>query len=224
VKTLLPWLCIVGLAVGLGWVYSASQKKDAELVTLREESQQVQTLRAELEETKKVHTQTESDEVVRLRRDNEDLLRLRNEVRQLRNEKQQLATQVQTAQAQAQTAQAQAQVQTQRQNPAPAPAPAQLNPAAQAALAARYGLDPSLTPEQLQQAVGCINNLRLIDAAKQQWALEKQKPPGALLTAADIAPYLPNNTVPACPAGGVYTINPVGLAPICNIPGHVLRK
>ena len=64
----------------------------------------------------------------------------------------------------------------------------------------------------------------MIDAAKQQWALANQKPAGALFTPADIAPYLPNKTVPACPAGGVYTLNQVGLAPICNVSGHTLSK
>jgi DNA repair exonuclease SbcCD ATPase subunit len=210
----------VGLVIGLGWVYSASQKKDAELAALREDSQQLQKLRAELEEAKSARTQAESDELARLRKDNEDLLRLRNEVRQLRNEKQQLATQVQTAQSQAQGAQAQ--VETLRANPAHAPAAGQPNPAAQAALAGRAGV-PAQTPEQ-QQAVACINNLRQIDGAKQIWASEKQKPPGALLTAADLAPYLGPNGLPTCPAGGVYTLNPVGLAPICNIPGHALPK
>jgi TolA-binding protein len=212
-KTLLPWLCVVGLAVGLGWVYSASQKKDTELATLREDSQQLQKLRAELEETKGARTQAASDELVRLRRDNEDLLRLRNEVGQLRKEKQQLATQVQTAQVQAQGAQDQ--IQALRANAAQAPA-------GQAASAGRSGA-PAQTPEQ-QQATACHNNLRQIDGAKEQWALDKHKPPGALLTAADLAPYLPNNTLPTCPAGGVYTLNPVGIPPLCNIPGHVLPK
>ena len=82
---------------------------------------------------------------------------------------------------------------------------------------------PAQTPEQ-QQAVVCINNLRLIDGAKQQWALEKQKPSGALLTTGDLAPYLKTNALPTCPAGGVYTINPVGYAPLCSIPGHALGK
>jgi hypothetical protein len=220
-KTLLPWLCVVGLVIGLGWVYSASQKKDAELAALREESQQLQQLRAELEATNSVRPQAQSDELARLRKDNEDLLRLRNEVGQLRKEKQQLAAQVQTAQAQAQGAQAQ--FQAQRTTPAQAPpAPGQLDPAAQAAFAARSGVTPQ-TSEQ-QQAAVCINNLRLIDGAKQQWALEKQKPSGALLIAADLAPYLKTNALPTCPAGGVYTINPVGFAPLCNIPGHALGK
>jgi hypothetical protein len=207
-KALLPWLCVVGLVIGLGWVYSASQKKDAELATLREDSQQLQKLRTELEEAKGSSTQATSDELVRLRKSNEDLLRLRNEVGQLRKENQQLATQVQTAQAQAQGAQAQ--VQALRTPQAPMPAPGQ------------PGV-PALTPEQ-QQAAACINSLRLIDGAKQQWALEKQKPPGALLTAADLAPYLKTNVLPICPAGGVYTLNPVGIPPLCNIPGHALPK
>lgn len=219
-KLLLPWLCVVGLLVGLGWVYSAGQKKDAELAALREESQQLQKLRAELEETKNVRVQAESDELARLRKDQEELRRLRNEVGQLRTEKQQLATQVQSAQAQAQGAQQQ--IQALRTNPAQPGAPAQMDAAALAAFKARYGL-AAQTPEQAQITV-CINNLRLIDAAKQQWALEKQKARGALLTAADLAPYLRSNTVPACPAGGVYTLNPVGLAPICSIPGHTLPK
>jgi DNA repair exonuclease SbcCD ATPase subunit len=219
-KSLLPWLCILGLVIGLGWVYAASQKKDAELAALREESQQLQQLRAEVEEARTNRTQAESAELARLRKDNEELLRLRNEVRQLRGDKQQLATQVQTAQAQAQGAQAQ--VEALRQKPEQASAPVDPNAAAQAAFRARYGLERQ-TPEQAQ-AAACINNLRLIDGAKQQWALERQKPGSALLTAADIAPYLRSNTVPVCPAGGVYTLNPVAVAPICNIPGHVLTK
>lgn len=213
---LLPWLCVVGLAIGLGWVYSASQKKGAELAALRQDTQQLQQLRTELEDAKNVRPQAESDELVRLRRDNEDLLRLRNEVGQLRGENQQLAAQVQTAQAQAQGAQAQVQALREK------PVPGQPNPAAQAAYAARNGAQAQTTEQQ--QAAVCINNLRMIDAAKQQWALENHKPAGALLTAADLAPYLKGQALPTCPAGGVYTLNPVGLAPICSIPGHVLPK
>ena len=80
--------------------------------------------------------------------------------------------------------------------------------AAAQAFAARYGLPQTpqinpatglpqtASPEQAN-ANACINNLRMIDAAKQQWAAAMQKPKGALLTAADLSPYLPNNTMPA---------------------------
>jgi hypothetical protein len=219
-RTLFPWLGVLVLLVGLGWVYSASQKKDAELAALRQDSQQLEALRGELDEAKKAHAQADSDELTRLRKDHEELLRLRNEIGQLRGQNQQMTTQLQTAQAQAQGAQEQ--VQALRANPPPATAPNQADPAALAAFRARYGL--SVTNSEQAQAMLCINNLRLIDAAKQQWALQNGKPRGALLTAANITPYLPSNTVPTCPSGGTYTLNPVGIAPLCSIPGHVLPK
>jgi chromosome segregation ATPase len=219
-KVLLPWLCVLGLGIGLGWVYSASQKKDAELASLRDESQQLQEVRAELQQLKNTRAQTENDELTRLRKQLEDLPRLRNEIGQLRQEKQQLATQVQTAQAQAQGAQQQ--MQALRAKPGQPAASGQPNAALQAALAARQAQAAPLSAEA--QAAACINNLRLIDAAKQQWALQHQKRAGALLTATDLLPYLKSNAVPVCPAGGVYTLNPVGIAPICNIPGHTLAK
>jgi len=213
-KALLPWLCVVGLAIGLGWVYAANLKKDAELIALRVDSQQLEQLRAELEATNSAQTQAQSEELLRLRKENEDLLRLRNEVSQLRKEKQQLEAQVQKAEAQAQGAQAQ--FQALRVNPAQTPVPGQPGTVPH----------PAATPQatEQQQAAICINNLRQIDGAKEQWALEKQKPRGALLTVADLAPYLKTNALPTCPAGGVYTINPVGYAPLCSIPGHALGK
>jgi hypothetical protein len=73
----------------------------------------------------------------------------------------------------------------------------------------------------------CINNLRQIDAAKQQWALEKNKPAEAIPTLQDIAPYIKldaNGNIPGCPAGGTYTLNAVGELPSCSIPGHVLPQ
>ena len=221
-KILFPWLCVLGSLAGLAWFYSTNQKKDAELATLRADSEQVQQLRAELEEAKKGQTQKEGDELVRLRKDHEELLRLRNEVRQLRGEKQQLSGQVQAAQAQAENAQAQVQAQALKSAQA-APAPTPEQQAAAQAFRARYGLPPTADPEQAK-TIACISILRLIDGAKQQWAAEKQKPTGAILTAADLLPYLPNSTMPTCPAGGIYTLNPVGQGAICNIPGHAAPK
>ena len=73
------------------------------------------------------------------------------------------------------------------------------------------------------QMNACINNLRMIDAAKQQWALENGKMPGDVPTAQDLKPYLGKNGVfPTCPAGGTYTIGAVSNAPTCSIPGHKL--
>ena len=77
----------------------------------------------------------------------------------------------------------------------------------------------------VNQRNACINNLRQIDAAKQEWALEKGKPNGTVVTEADIKPYIkldPNGNLPKCPSGGKYTIGKVGELPTCSIPGHAL--
>src|SRR5438874_7553450 len=46
----------------------------------------------------------------------------------------------------------------------------------------------------------CINNLRQIDDAIQEWALDLKKAPGAPVTFTDISVYLKNSVI--CPAGG----------------------
>jgi prepilin-type N-terminal cleavage/methylation domain-containing protein len=46
----------------------------------------------------------------------------------------------------------------------------------------------------------CINSLRQIDGAMNQWALEFKKDPTASVTEADVMPYLKTATI--CPSGG----------------------
>jgi len=74
------------------------------------------------------------------------------------------------------------------------------------------------------QKNACINNLRQLDAAENQWALEKGKKTGDPCTADDLKPYLRlvNGDLPKCPQGGTYTIKPIGELPTCSISGHVL--
>lgn len=74
----------------------------------------------------------------------------------------------------------------------------------------------------VSQRNACINNLRQIDGAKNEWALEKGKKKGDPVTEADLLPYLQGGVFPKCPAGGTYTIGKVGEKPTCSIPGHVL--
>jgi prepilin-type N-terminal cleavage/methylation domain-containing protein len=47
----------------------------------------------------------------------------------------------------------------------------------------------------------CIDNLRMLDAAKQQWALEKGQIGTAIPQASDVQPYLGrgNGVLPVCP-------------------------
>ncbi len=70
----------------------------------------------------------------------------------------------------------------------------------------------------------CINNLRLVEAAKEQTALENNLATGAAVVAADIDPYMKGTTAAViCPADGAqtfatsYAINVVGTNADCNI-------
>jgi hypothetical protein len=69
----------------------------------------------------------------------------------------------------------------------------------------------------------CINNLRKIDGAKQQWAMDNGKTADATPTAQDLDKYIPGGFSSLhCPKGGVYTINKVNEPPTCSIPEHQL--
>lgn len=50
------------------------------------------------------------------------------------------------------------------------------------------------------QMNACISNLRQIDGAIQQWALDTKQGDTAQVTAANVLPYLKNSVV--CPSGG----------------------
>ena len=70
----------------------------------------------------------------------------------------------------------------------------------------------------------CINNLRLIDSAKQQEAIKDNLNDSATITSGTIAPYMKSNKFPTCPSGGTYTIGDIGTAPTCSIANHVLNQ
>jgi uncharacterized protein YigA (DUF484 family) len=84
---------------------------------------------------------------------------------------------------------------------------------------------PPAVDQAAQDQNACINNLRQIDSAKQQWALEQHKQPTDIPAWTDLQPYLgrgPNGDLPACPSGGTYTIGAVSEKPQCSAPNHVL--
>jgi prepilin-type N-terminal cleavage/methylation domain-containing protein len=74
------------------------------------------------------------------------------------------------------------------------------------------------------QKNACINNLRMIDNAKQQWALENKKSDTDTPTEDDVKVYVKNEKMPTCPGGGKYLIEPVNTDPTCSKAdaGHVL--
>lgn len=67
----------------------------------------------------------------------------------------------------------------------------------------------------------CINNLRQIEAAKDQWSLETNTGEGAEVAVADLSPYF-RGSFPQCPAGGVYGLGVIGVPVSCSISSHVL--
>ena len=71
------------------------------------------------------------------------------------------------------------------------------------------------------QANACINNLRQLDGAAQQWALEKGKTTGSAISyPTDLTPYIKLNSassIPPCPASGTYTVAKVGDNPTCSL-------
>jgi len=69
----------------------------------------------------------------------------------------------------------------------------------------------------------CISNLRQIDGAQEQWALENKAKLGDAVSAKDVALFIKGG-MPHCPDGGVYTIGAVGAAPRCSIPAHSLQS
>ena len=76
----------------------------------------------------------------------------------------------------------------------------------------------------------CINNLRQIDNAANQFALEHDLKTGAPIHfPGDLTPFLKLNSagkIPPCPAGGIYHLTKVGETPTCSMstltPAHVL--
>ena len=75
------------------------------------------------------------------------------------------------------------------------------------------------------QANACINNLRQLDGAIMQYALEKKCVSTTTVGLSDLAPYV--KVLPSCPAGGTYTVTDCSADPTCSIgtsvtPAHEL--
>ena len=72
------------------------------------------------------------------------------------------------------------------------------------------------------QQNACINNLRQIDGAVQQWALETKQASGATVVEANVTPYLKSSVV--CPSAGAgatfagsYALTTVSNVPTCTV-------
>jgi chromosome segregation ATPase len=211
-KDWMLWLCVAGLLVTEVVLISANRQKDRMQVALRESQQQVTQLQSDLDQLKNSSVTTLSSENARLRAENQGLAQklatAQTAGSQLRGQNQKLTQQLEAAHSAVQQQQQQLQqIQTESQQAATPPETPAETPAA-----------------AISQVNACINNLRQIDAAKQEWALENNRTAAAVPAAQDLLPYLQDNLFPVCPSGGVYTINAVGVLPTCSIPGHVLPQ
>lgn len=87
-----------------------------------------------------------------------------------------------------------------------------------------------LVPAQSQQVLSaeeearraCINNLRRIDGAVQQCALENRFSITNVVTTELVLPFFQENQIPRCPSGGTYALGILTNNPTCSIPGHAL--
>lgn len=68
----------------------------------------------------------------------------------------------------------------------------------------------------------CRATLRRIDIAIQEWALEHNPAGAAVVPVETIRARLEGQHVPACPAGGAYSVSTVAEPPRCSIPNHGL--
>lgn len=194
-KRWFAWVCLALMLVAEIFLFRSNHERDAALSDLKNSQTQLQDTQKELDALKNSSAGAQAAELAGLRKQNEVL-----------------AAKVSALQKNVDRLQMESQ-----QN-------AQHLTTARSALELQQEHLRQLQAEQ-QQAAGvnaCINNLRMLDAAKQQWALEKNKTATDVPTAQDLLPYFKDNLFPTCPDGGTYTLNSLGELPTCTVPGHLL--
>ncbi len=68
----------------------------------------------------------------------------------------------------------------------------------------------------------CINNLRLLTGAKDQWAMENAKRESDPVIQNEVAIYMKGG-IPVCPSSGTYQFTIVQRTATCTIGGHVYQ-
>ena len=76
---------------------------------------------------------------------------------------------------------------------------------------------------EASRAKACVANLKQIDSAKEQWAMDTRASSGAagpaMTALVGAAGYIKSD--PTCPSSGTYTINAIGTNPVCSVGGVV---
>ena len=201
-KRWFAWLCLALMLVAEICLFLALREKDAMQTELRVAQTKMWQMGKDLEELKNSNAGLQAAEITKLRKQNDiytnRLAKAQALIEQLEAEMEETARHLTTARTALQLQQDHLQ-QLQAEN--------------------RLVTDAGIV---IIQRNACINNLRLIDGAKQQWALEKNKTGDAVPTVRDLLPYLKDGVFPVCPAGGTYSINTVDAIPTCTFQGHAL--
>ena len=75
-----------------------------------------------------------------------------------------------------------------------------------------------LRARETSRAKSCSANLRQIETAKEQWAMDNKKGATDTPAMADLTPTYIKST-PACPSGGTYTVGDMSTRPTCSVGG-----
>lgn len=211
-------LCLIAALAGAGAAlcYAQQQKAalQAELSAMRTQRTQLQADAPDAKEVEKLRAQVR--EAVELKREVEEIHRLRGEVTQLRKDKAGF-DQAKAENAQLRAAAAQQAQRLQSENVV-------LRGQVQSAVQNLQQVQ-ALTAGQpgLELKHVCIANLKQIDGAVQQRALETRKRYDSPVEWPGVLPYFKGSVLPVCPSGGVYSkAAAVAGAPTCSIPGHTL--
>ncbi len=203
-KRWFAWLCLGLMLVAELQLFHAIREKEAAQTDLRAAQFQLRQQQKELDDLKNSNAGLQASEILRLRKQNEiytnRLAQAQATLDQLNAGYAQATQQLGNARTALSLQQAQLQ-QLQAEN--------------------RLVTDAGLA---IIHRNSCINNLRQIDGAKQQWALEKNKTVDAVPTVKDLLPYFKGGVFPVCPDGGAYSINSVDALPTCSVGGHVLTQ
>lgn len=203
------WLCLAVIVVGEIMLFRATQQRNNALAQLSQARHEAAQARQDLDQFKASAEAVQGAAGDRLRRDNQKLTQaitlLKSETNRLQQANQQLTQQLAAVSETAQQQRARLQ---------------QWDAASQQA-------QDVIQQSQSQAAAdreACIANLKLIEAAKLQWAIDHNKTENDIPTVQDLQPYFKDGDFPTCPAGGTYTINALGEPPTCSIPGHALPQ
>jgi len=203
------WLCLAVVVVSEVMLFKANHQLTAAVIARDTAQHDADKARADLEQFKASAAAAQGAEGDRVRRENQNLTQsitqLKSETNRLQKANLQLTQQLAAL---GETAQQQQE---------------RLQQWEAAGREARAAAQETQTQAVIERNA-CIANLKQIDAAKLQWALENNKAEDAIPTPQDLLPYFKDGVFPVCPSGGTYTINAVALAPTCSIPGHALPQ